>query len=398
LALKMVQRVLLGWEFGGGFAHIVRLREIARHIGKTQTCEFLFALMTPRNGVAAGLPDRSLIAAPASQGSAGGKKAQNRETYGEYVSENLMLEEGAFASRLAGWEEIIRNFDPQVIIADYAPGLSLFARGRWPVVAVGTGYTLPPPEMASFPALAKLNRPLYASEPDLVDRLNKDLKGIGARTIERLPQLNEADAYGLATIPTFDPYGPERQQAYLGVEIPGGSPTPLATASGGIAYFHEDTQLHADVLDGFLEANTGTAAYFGKPLRRTLKKFSDSRVRVENNPFTLRDDMPGKAVAVHKGGLGFATAALLAGVPQVILYAHEEHWFTANAIVRAGAGAASEYKKVTAKSLAEAIDRVALLPAMRERALMLAEENAAYRDANPTHVIAGIAAKLLKAA
>ena len=105
--------------------------------------------------------------------------------------------------------------------------------------------------------------------------------------------------------------------------------------------------------------------------------------------------MPGKAVAVHKGGLGFATAALLAGVPQVILYAHEEHWFTANAIVRAGAGAASEYKKVTAKSLAEAIDRVALLPAMREQALGLAEQNAAYRNALPAQAIAEIAAKFL---
>ena len=66
-----------------------------------------------------------------------GKKIQSRETYGEHVSENLMIEEGAFASRLAGWEKIIRDFDPHLIIADYAPGLSLFARGRWPVLAVG---------------------------------------------------------------------------------------------------------------------------------------------------------------------------------------------------------------------------------------------------------------------
>ena len=75
---------------------------------------------------------------------------------------------------------------------------------------------------------------------------------IGAQPIERLPQLNEADAYGLVTIPIFDPYRSQRQQPYLGVEIPGGSPIPLATASGGIAYFHEDTQLHDKVLDGLV--------------------------------------------------------------------------------------------------------------------------------------------------
>jgi EryCIII-like glycosyltransferase len=393
----MVYRILLGWEFGGGFAHIIRLKEIAKNIGKTHSCEFLFALKTPQNGVAVGVPSRSVIAAPAPRGPAGKIKVQARETYGEYVSENLMFEEGAFASRLAGWEKIILDFDPHVIIAEYAPGLGLFARGRWPVLAVGNGYTLPPPEMAVFPALQKLNRPLYATEPEIIDRLNKDLKKIGAQTIERLPQLNEADAYGLATIPTFDPYRSYRQHIYLGVEIPGGSPTPLATGSGGIAYFHEDTQLREQVLDGLLGASTDTRVYFGSPLRRVLKKFAGSRVRAADAPFKLCDDMPGRAVAIHKGGLGFATAAIFAGVPQVILYSHEENWFTANAIVRAGAGAAAEYRSVTATSLSEAIDRVVALPVMRERALLLAEENAAYRNANPTQAIADNAARLLEA-
>lgn len=393
LVHRVTCRVLLGWEFGGGFAHVVKLREIARHVGRDQSCEFLFALRNPQRGIAVGLPSSSVIATPPSRRMASGNKEQIRETYGEYVSENLMIEEGAFAARLTGWDKIIRAFDPHVIIADYAPGLNLFARGRWPVVAVGSGYTMPPPEMANFPALAKLNRPLYATEPEIIERLNKDLKKFGARAIERLPQLNEANAYGLTTIPIFDPYKSQRQQPYLGVEIPGGSPTPIATASGGIAYFHEDTQLHDKVLDGMLGASIDTVVYFGPPLRRAVKKFSGSRVQVSDAPFKLSDDMTGKAVAVHKGGLGFATAAVLAGVPQVILYSHEENWFTANAIVRAGAGAAAEYKHVTASSLSEAMGRAATFPAMRERALLLAEQSAGYRNANPIQAIADITEK-----
>ena len=391
---KVTRRVLLDWEFGGGFGHIVRLREIARHIGKNQSCEFLFALQKPQNGVAAGLPSHSVVPVPAAKRSAGGKKAQNRETYGEYVSENLMIEDGAFAARLNGWEKIIRDFDPHLIIADYAPSLSLFARGRWPVLAVGNGYTMPPPEMAVYPSIAKLNRPLYATEPEIVDRLNNDLKMIGARSIERLPQLNEADAHGLVTMPIFDPYAAQRLQPYLGVEIPGGSPSPLTTASGAIAYFHEDTQVHDNVLDGLLGAGTEMVAYFGPPLRRLAKKFSGSRVSLADAPFKLGDDMPGKAVAVHKGGLGFAAAAILAGVPQVMLYRHEEHWFTANAIVRAGAGVAAKYKDVTAGALSEAMDRVVASSAMRERAQGLAEQNAEYRNARPVQAIADIAVKL----
>jgi rhamnosyltransferase subunit B len=395
---SVTRRILLGWEFGGGFGHIVNLREIARHIGQNQSSEFLFALQQPRNGLAAGLPSHSVIAAPVPRRSVGGNKPQNRETYGEFVSENLMIDEGAFASCLAGWETIIRDFDPHLIIAEYAPGLSLYARGRWPVLAVGNGYTLPPPEMTNFPPIAILKHPLYATEPEIISRLNKNLKAIGAQPIERLPQLNEADAYGLATIPIFDPYKTYRQQPYLGVENPGGSPSPQETASGGIAYFHEDTQLHDKVLDGFLGASIDTMAYFGTPLRRLAKKFKGSRVSLADAPFKLRDDMAGKAVAIHKGGLGFATAAILAGVPQIMLYKHTEHWFTANAIVTAGAGLAAEYKIINAGALSEAMERVAASYVMRERALRLAEENGEFRNANPVQAIADIAAKLLRAA
>ena len=392
------RRVLLGWEFGGGFGHIVHLREIARHISENQSCEFLFALQKPLNGVAAGLPSRSVIAAPSPKRSADGGKMRGRETYGEYVSENLMIEEDAFAARLAGWEEIVRNFNPHLIIADYAPGLSLFARGRWPVLAVGNGYTMPPPEMAVFPPIAKLNRPLYATEPEIIKKLNRDLVTVGARSIERLPQLNEADDYGLVTMPIFDPYAAQRRQPYLGVEIPGGSPSPLTTASGGIAYFHEDTQLHDHVLDGLLGADIDTVAYFGSPLRRVAKKITGSRVSLANAAFKLADDMSGKAVAVHKGGLGFAAAAALAGVPQVMIFSHEEHWFTADAIVRAGAGISANYKDVTASTLSEAIDRVVGSAAMREGALGLAKQNAYFRNARPAQSIAAIAMRLLNAA
>jgi hypothetical protein len=395
LALDVTCRILLGWEFGGGFGHIVNLREIARHIGENQSCEFLFALQKPQNAVSAGLPGRSVIAAPVPKRSAGSKKPQNTASYGEFVSENLMSDEGAFASCLAGWDKISRDFGPHLIIADYAPGLSLYARGRWPVLVIGSGYTLPPPEMANFPPTARLNRALSTNEPEIIGRLNKDLEKIGALPIERLPQLNEADAYGLMTIPIFDPYRIQRRQPYLGAEIPGGMPFPQVTSSGGIAYFHEDTQLHDNVLDGLAGANIDTAAYFGKPLRRLAKIFKDSRVSLADVPFKLREDMPGKTFAVHKGGLGFATAAVLAGVPQIMLYKHQEHWLTANAIVRAGAGIAARYKDITASALSEAMDRVAASSTMHERAVQLAEENAEFRNASPVRAVADIAAKLL---
>ena len=131
---------------------------------------------------------------------------------------------------------------------------------------------------------------------------------------------------------------------------------------------------------GHISIQFDTVAYFGRPLRRLTKKFKGSRVSLADAPFKLRDDMSEKAVAIHKGGLGFAVAADLAGVPQILLYSHEEHWFTANAIVRAGAGAAAKYNDITDETLTEATERVTGSPVMRERALRLEQIPAKLHD------------------
>ena len=109
MAPNLTRRILLGWEFGGGLGHVVSLREIAKQVGEAHPCEFLFALQTPQKGIAAGLPSHSVTAAPSFKRTSGGGKAQGRETYGEYVSENLMIEGGVCASLLAGWENRSRG-------------------------------------------------------------------------------------------------------------------------------------------------------------------------------------------------------------------------------------------------------------------------------------------------
>ena len=193
------------------------------------------------------------------------------------------------------------------------------------------------------------NRPIYGSEPEIMGWLNGDLKRAGAKPIERLPQLNEATAYGLMTIPIFDPYKAFRKQDYLSVEIPGGAPTPRPSNGGAIAYFHEKTQLNEEVITGLGQLEIDTDVYFGMSMRSVKQKFKGSRVTVADAPFALGKDMPGKAVAVHRGGLGFTIAALLAGVPQVVVFEHDETRLQAESIQKAGAGLSALHSKITAE-------------------------------------------------
>jgi len=394
MVVDVTLRVLLGWEFGGGFGHIASLKGIAERIEESLPCKFLYALRVPDNGRRSGIPWENIIAAPHPSA----KRPKARDTYGEFISEALMIDEGAFAFRLAGWDKIINDFKPHLIIADYAPGLSLFARGRWPVLAIGNGYTLPPPEQEVFPPMTQRNRPVYGSEAEIIDRLNLDLKRIGAKPIERLPQLNEATVYGLMTMPIFDPYQAFRKQDHLGVEIPGGAPVPRQLHGGAIAYFHEKNQLNDEVIAGLGQLEIDTDVYFGMSMRSVKRKFKGSRVTVADVPFALGKDMPGKAVAVHRGGLGFTVAALLAGIPQVVVYEHDEAWFQAESIRKAGAGISALLSKITARTFAEAVQYVSASSVMQERAMKLAEAHAHFRNANPVQAVADLAIKLMKSA
>lgn len=393
----MKRRILLGWEFGSGNGHAVILREIARHFSP-ESHELRFAVRYPSTLIHAGVDPKLVFEAPGKMLHRAGEpaiKGVARATYGEFVCEALVGPGRDFSQRLAGWNNAIDVFKPDVILAEYAPGLSLCARGRIPVVATGTGYSLPPHTMAHYPSIEEKPLPPFATEDELIDRLNRHLRNAGALAVDRLPQLNAADAHGLITFPLFDPYTEHRNTGYLGVIHPGGSPAPANDASGFIAYFGETWQLGDDFLDGLREAGIPGHAYLGTPLRRTVNRLAGSLVTLAEKPFVLSREMPGKAVAIHMGTLGFASAAVLAGVPQLVLFSNQENKLIGQALKRAGAAMALARPKIKAAAIAEAIRHVAGDSAMRAAARQLAEQLSPYRSGNPAREIADLVRRFI---
>lgn len=389
----MKRRILLGWEFGAGNGHAVILRQIAQYF-PPESHELRFAVRYPATAVHAGIDPRLVIETPGNPVWRAGKpsvKPVAWATYGEFVCDALMGPGRDFAQRLAGWDRIIASFKPDAIVAEYAPGLSLFARGRVPVVATGSGYSLPPVELVEFHRLTDQSKPRIATDEELLHRLNRHLREAGAPPIDRLPQLNAAEAHGLMTLPLFDPYAEHRGGGYLGVGHPGGSPGPADGASGFIAYFGEDWQLEDGFLGGLRNAGVVGQVYLGPPLRRTAKRLAGSGVTLADKPFNLAREMPGRAVAIHMGTLGFASAAALAGVPQIALYYNQENLLIAQALQKAGAAVILARHKITAAAIAGTIKAVAADDAMRAAARRLAGEVAPFSNRNPAREIAEIA-------
>lgn len=384
----------MGWEFGAGNGHAVWLREVARYFPQ-QDHELQFALSNTGSATPSGLDLRFVVAAPGRPTGQPARQSIPRATYGEFVCEALMGEGRDMAGRLAEWARIITTFKPDVIVAEYAPALSLWARGRLPVVVTGSGYTLPPPEMAEFPRLTDKRAETFAPEYELVERLNKHLVHAGARPLELLPQINAADAHGLITLPVFDPYADHRTDPCLGIAYSGGAPAPRDQAFGLLAYFAESWQLD-DAFTGALgAAGVPGKAYLGPPLRRTARKLAISGIALSDELFDLVREMPGKAVAVHMGTLGFASAAVLAGVPQVIITQNQENALIAEALSRMGVAFCLPRRDFNPARFSEMIREASQDRTMRMAAKGLAERMTPFRNSNPALRVAEMVSKLV---
>ncbi len=388
----MARRVLLAWEFGEGLAHVMLLAGVARELrALSENIELVFALRDIDPGLSVGIDAHLIVETPRrfiKPGFTPLTTLQPHRTFGGMIGEALVDESWESLRYFEEWDLLIAAARPDVIIADYAPSATMLAAKRVPAVACGIGYSLPPVDLPTFPPVTKAAGPFYASEEELLERFNVVLRHVGARVLERLPQINEADAYGLCTVPDLDPYADFPGRDWLGSIMPDGVPVMEDRHSGGLAYFHQKQQFDDAILDGLIRSGVEIDIYMGEPMRRTRKRTQGTSLRLSDEPFSLRRAMPGRAVAIHQGSLGFCSAAAFAGVPQVMLPRHQEHYSNSRSLVAKGVGIIVKPAQRTAAELARVIRETAESETMREAARVLAVSLEPWRNANPARVIA----------
>ena len=388
----MPRRVLLAWEFGAGLAHVMLLAGVGRHLRVlSEDLELIYALRDPDAGRNIGLPVEEVVAAPLMFPKPGFqtlKTIPSHSTFGGMIGEVVVGERQDSFRYFDEWSQLITSVKPDVIVADYAPVVTMLARGRVPTVACGIGYSLPPVNIPVFPPVTKSVRPPLVSEEELLQRFNVLLEKMGAKTLDRLTQVNEADAYGLCTVPDLDPYANVPGREWLGAMLPGGAPDMVDGHAGGLAYFHQKQQFEDSLIDGLIQSGVDIKAFMGEPLRRTRKRAQATGLHFSDEHFELQQAMPGRAIAIHSGSLGFSAAAAFAGVPQVMLPRHQEHYGNAHGVVARGAGVLLPPSKRTAAVLARTIREVAESETMRAAAQAFAVSLDPWRKADPARVIA----------
>ena len=293
--------------------------------------------------------------------------------------------------RLLLWTKLFDELKPDVIATDHAPCATLAARGRYPVMAVGSACLLPPWSMPSFPRLRSFAQNAPRQEADqtaMLRAVNQALTMTGRAPLSVLPELYRADDVCCATLPLLDAYHAQRPIP----TIPTAPPPGNRRASGSDLVVYVTAMPHR-VADAIVEGTilSGLPAVLAMPFAgpKLLARAQDAGLDVREAQIGLDELATRTKLAFHAGTFGFAAFMAQLGAPQVALGTDYERNINAALVERAGIAMripplVSRNPRAIADVLREAWESEALTA----RARTVADELAAVPVPDPYEVTA----------
>ena len=202
----------------------------------------------------------------------------------------------AVASMVRGWQALVESVRPVAVIADFAPACLLACRGRVPSIAIGDGFTLPPPTMETFTQFE--NGPPKYDERDLVGSVNEGLRNTHGAAIERLPEIFAADRHCTGSFVELDPYAPHRRIATVAPWAPDWDRAVATRRTEVFAYIGVQPPLMATLVEAFrYVVADGIAVRLHIPSMdsATDAAFSGTGAIIEKEPIPFEADPPPNA-------------------------------------------------------------------------------------------------------
>jgi rhamnosyltransferase subunit B len=329
--------VLIGWELGAGRGHLVSMRLMAEALvarGHKVT------LAAQRLDVGVTMPPSvAMVQAPVWPGllSSVGAGQGRVATIADVLARVGLGRQGVLAGVIAGWEGLIATTGADAVIADYAPGLLMAARGRLPSVSTGPGFQVTPADADPLPRLGG-GEPGH-DEAALLDTIDAELRSAGRDPLPRLAALFTTDAPLIASFPELDPYRRDGSNARFIAPGLDGVPQPGA-GQGDEVFVYANSVLQTN--EPFWRALAATRL----PVRAHVPGI-DTRLRtaiaalgikVEPRPEPMDRIVARSRLNINHGAHGIICAMLLGGVPQIMLPLDLEKRLHSEAVARIGLG------------------------------------------------------------
>jgi len=363
--------VLLGWELGGGLGHVMPLLEVARGLAaQGHTPVFAVRDLVETADAFRDQPFAVLQAPYWNPVHWRGARPFKAASFADVLAYHGYNHAGNLLAMVNGWQHLLDQVRPALVVADHSPTLCLAVHGTLPRVMLGSWFCMPPAEDALFPFFPG-RQPVCPPEQvfsvicEVQRRRRQPVPGT-------LTEFLRGDRF-LLTLPELDGYRAVRREPWFGPLEFLPAPLPPAERFGFFAYLSADHINIEGVLAAMAQTGCPGRAYLRGAAPDLRARLGHQGIEVLERPATLVDALTEARAIVHHGGPGTAQVALAAGRPQVLLPRHLEQEVSANTLHALGVATFAADGPVPATAAA-ALRHVLLDGRFAERAAAVARQ------------------------
>jgi len=350
-----VSRILLCWELGTDYQHLLSLQSIARfYQGKGYDVWVAARDVSKLKRLFADV-EINIVAAPFADSSAElGLDKQAPRSYADLLRRCGYHHSDALLGLVSAWRSLYSFIKPELILFDHAPTALLSARGpsvngnAIPKIAVGMPFSVPDdnrPAGVFFPGdLAKNDIIRY--EDDLVKVVNKVCIEFSIPRINNLADLfSDLDKCIFQTYSELNHYGyrsaeQRHKTSYVGASIPVASEAAVFPHfKGPKIYCHVKGSAETSVLLKTLQAIECSAIVLVDGIPDSIIKAHQSKhILYIDKPVSMRDVLDKSTFAILNGGINSVSLFMKAGIPVGLFPLHIEQFLMAKRVEALNAG------------------------------------------------------------
>jgi len=329
-------RILLGWELGSGLGHVATLLPVAKALAQ-HGHEPVFVI---RNLVETwpllGNSGFTVLQAPLFFAHGGESFTQRTRSYADILAACGYNDMETLEPLVRAWRNLIDQVNPDLVIAEHAPTLSLASYGRVAVVNLGTGFSVPAFDDDRFPVLNE-SVPEHISLTDINRHIEIVLQRLGQMAPKLAIRALQGEKIFPAVFAEIDPYRETREPPACGPLWPLPAVVPsLPESPMCLVYLPADHPDLEKLIKGLEGLSMSGMVYVRNASAHVLDQLRNTSLQVSTTPVELDAVLPCVSVVLHHGGAGMTQRCLAYGRPQVIAPIHLEQVLTCTALQEMG--------------------------------------------------------------
>ena len=348
-------RILLCWELGTDYQHLLSLQSVAGYYqGKGYEVWVAGRDVTKLKRLFSDVKI-NIVQAPFSDSAAElGLEKQAPRSYGDFLRRCGYHHADALSGLVSAWRTLFQLIQPDLLLCDHAPTALLAARdlsisGR-PVakVAVGMPFSVPDDNRPAgvFFAGDLAKNDIVRFEDDIVKVINKVCIEFSIPRINNLADLfSDLEKCIFQTYSELDHYGyrsaeQRHKTSYIGAVVPEFSePAIFPHFKGPKIYCHVKGSAETSVLLKTLQAIECSAIVLVDGIPDAIINAHQSRhISYIDKPVNMRDVLDKTTFAILNGGINSVSLFMKAGIPVGLFPLHIEQFLMAKRVEALNAG------------------------------------------------------------